>query len=242
MEANDIINFVESIAPKIGPDYEGLIVNGKNKIESISVIVFPELDIIKKMNSDMIISHHKILSDALSEEKVGILKKRKIAFYSFHLPLDVMEGGIADSFLESFCMGSERITMVYKGAEIKGLGRILKDGFSHTNIIKLLKTKLKYIRVLNEKESYSRIAFIPGSGFKEDIIMQLKEKNVDTIISSEPTWHSEMFAKDLGITLIEISHYESEKIGMVRFAEILKEKFPNLNISFVQEENIAKIY
>lgn len=242
MEINNIINFIESVSPKIDSDYEGLAVEGKNKIESVAVIIFPEMKLIKKIDTDMIISHHKILSDALSKEKMEILKKRKIAFYSFHLPLDIMEGGIADSFLKGFGIKSERINMLYKGAEINGLCRILKDEFSHTDIIKLLKTKLKYMRVLNEKENYSRIAFIPGSGFKKDVIMQLKEKNVDTIISSETTWHSEMLAKDLDITLIEISHYESEKFGMIRFAEILKEKFPNLNINFVQEENITKTY
>lgn len=242
MEINNIISFMESVSPKIDSDYEGLALEGKNKIESVAVIIFPEMKLINEINTDMIISHHKILSDALTKEKLETLEKRKIAFYSFHLPLDVMEGGISDSFLRSLGIESEKIKIVYRGTEINGLARILKGEFSHSCIIKMLKARLKHIRVLNEKENYSRIAFIPGSGFKEDVIMQLKEKKADAIISSELTWHSEMLAKDLDITLIEISHYESERFGMINFAEILKGRFPNLSIEFLEEENKVKTY
>ncbi len=236
-----IILFLEKKAQKYNFDYEGLSVKGKTRIKKVALIINPSFKALNKAKGyDMIICHHKILAykNGVFEGKKRLLERDKINFYNYHLIWDTMEGGIADSFMEGIgLMPYERIELDYKGEKIKSLGRIHHYKKEHDEIIQKLKQAgVKTIRTVNKKKEYAKVGFVPGGGFKPEMIIKLAERGVKLIISSDFDWVAKTLASDLRISLLEIDHYSSEKFGGDTLKHMMKQEFSSLNIEFIDEK------
>lgn len=92
------------------------------------------------------------------------------------------------------------------------------------NLVQNIKQKLKlpHIRALKANELISRVFVICGSGFSEiNTIAKLAPKE-GLLISGDLKYHDAMIAKSLGLSLLEIPHYESEKYFVEILDSILK--------------------
>ncbi len=71
------------------------------------------------------------------------------------------------------------------------------------------------------------------------IIIEINEIGVDVLISSDHNFVVETIARELGMTLVEIDHYNSERYGLYSMQRILRSAFPDLQINIL--ENIESI-
>ncbi|WAM30792.1 Nif3-like dinuclear metal center hexameric protein [Caldicellulosiruptor naganoensis] len=101
------------------------------------------------------------------------------------------------------------------------------------NLIQELKEKLylSFVKASLVKNQFKKIAIVSGSG--KDFIKDAYFKGADCLISGEIGHHGVLLARSLGISTIEIGHYESEKA----FVDIVFDLFDKF-----EKKNKLKIY
>ena len=115
----------------------------------------------------------------------------------------------------------------------------LKKEMSISEICTLIKEKLNLenIRIAGEKKKVKKIAILTGAG--GSLIPEV-DKTVELYITGDLKHHETLDALEVGLTLIDIGHYESENI----FSELIKRdlsEFFNGKIIQAKENQIFKI-
>ena len=61
------------------------------------------------------------------------------------------------------------------------------------------------------------------------MIVEMAETGAGVLICSKPQWVDEIVARELGMTLISIDHYISDRYGLQPMQKILTTKFPQIH-------------
>jgi len=123
---------------------------------------------------------------------------------------------------------------------ISASGRTGPGKFSIGKIVSELKRlNVEPSVILNPKCNTTKIGYIPGGGFVDQMIIEMAELGVDVLISSDHNWVVETIARELGMMLIEIDHYSSERYGLQTMQKILKHAFPTTPTTIL--ENIDDV-
>ncbi len=87
------------------------------------------------------------------------------------------------------------------------------------------KLRAKYVRLIkSNNQKIKKIALCTGAG--GSLLEQLSNKNVDLYITGDITYHSALRAKELGLNVLDIEHFETEKF----FVEALYDKLVEFKI------------
>lgn len=124
------------------------------------------------------------------------------------------------------------IIEIDKRFQAGGIGRVfaLKESMEIEEYLKLIKGKLnlKAIKAVYEKGvKVKKIGIVNGSGMS--FFKKMKDNNVDLFITADIKYHEALDAKEYGIALADIGHYESEII----FCEMLGEEIDKLGIEYI---------
>jgi len=65
-----------------------------------------------------------------------------------------------------------------------------------------------------------RVALLPGSG--GDFVRQARTQGARVLITGDVSYHQALEAADLGLTLVDLGHFETEWPGVTRLARLLK--------------------
>ena len=79
-----------------------------------------------------------------------------------------------------------------------------------------------------------KIAIVTGGG--GGALSESIDKNVDLFITGDSIESNHELAKEAKINVIFAGHYNSEKLGVIAIAELLKEKF-NVETEFIDIPN-----
>ncbi len=95
-----------------------------------------------------------------------------------------------------------------------GIGMVGKLGkkFSLPEFAQFVKSRLnaRYVRFIGDKNvGIERVAFCSGSGFS--LINSVRSKNVDLFISGDITYHNAIRAKEIGVNILDVEHFDTEK-------------------------------
>ena len=81
------------------------------------------------------------------------------------------------------------------------------------------------MRIVNEPDGeteINKVGIISGFGLKNPEYVKLaKDKELDLLISGDLTQQTAILAKNLGITLIDLGHHESEVPGLYKLRELI---------------------
>lgn len=88
--------------------------------------------------------------------------------------------------------------------------------------------------IINPQCKASKIGYIPGGGFVDDMVIEMADLGVDVLISSDHNWVVETIAREVGMTLIEIDHYRSERHGLRTMKNLLENSFSNIPINILE--------
>lgn len=236
MLCQDIINELERLAP---PDYAmewdnvGLLVGRRDK-EVKKVIIAVDAteevcDIAIEHGADMIITHHpmifsklnRINSDTALGRKLISLIEAGISCYAMHTNFDTI-GGMGKLAAKMLCLKDTEVLEETKDGE--GIGEIgtlplsislkelavnVKDVFSVDNVM-IFGDADKEIR---------RVAICPGSG--KSVIDEAYCKGADCLVTGDIGHHEGIDAVDMGLTIIDASHYGIEKIFIKYISDYL---------------------
>ena len=214
MKLSEIIDFLDERIPKslalkgdeIGfkKDYDL-----SQDIESVKIYMdlFPEDDI--NSENTLIITHHPPLF------------LPKTPTYTIHSNWDILDGGANDALAKAL-----NLEVIDYFDENTNIGRVCK---ADLKFFKLKSTVLKNFnrpRIVNnmDDERTIRNVGIISFGLKNpDYIKLAKAKNLDVLISGDLTHETAILAKNLKITLIDLTHHESEVSGLYALENIIKE-------------------
>lgn len=190
---------------------------------------------------DMIVTHHPMIfkgiksidySTVLGRKIIKIIENR-INLFTMHTNLDSSEFGLNEFILELLEVESSKIIDENKEFENSGIGRIytLKEEHSLREYIEILKEKLEIesIRVVTEdmEKKVKKVALINGSGMS--YWRKSKSLGVDLFITGDIGYHEALDAKESGLSLVDIGHFESEKC----FVNLLKSYFEKMGIDVI---------
>ena len=221
----------------------GLQVSHNRIVEKIGWAVDADLESIRKAGKekvDFLIVHHGIFwgSSALDRkiraERICLAKRLGVAIYSSHLPLDAHpELGNSIGLLRALGLGKWKRKRFGKamgreiGYKVEGGRWKLRD---LVNRVTLLRSRPQRSRGESFEGLASNVKVIEGGpricrrigivtgGFGD--LDQVVRAGLDTLITGEADYPTEVKAKELGINLILGGHRETEVFGVVKMARI----------------------
>lgn len=246
MICKDIINIMQELAPEHlaeSWDNSGFAIGDENAcVKTILVALDVTDDVIDEavnVGAELIVTHHPIIfspikkinaSDILGR-KIYKLIKNGINVYSAHTNLDIANGGTNDVL--SDIVGLKNVDVLEYTSETEGIGRIgiLEKPATLSELAESLKYKLGLdsIRYCGEgSKKIKVVALCTGSG--AEFIKTAYNKNADVYITSDIKYHDAQKAIDMGIALIDATHYSSENIVVPVIAQYLEKNVVDVKV------------
>lgn len=233
ISSDDVVALLEELSPSLAFEKLGYEVKATDLINTIYLMINPDPRNFAQVTSEsIVICHHKvsIYSNRVCETILSQAKAEQYNLYNYHLGWDVMEGGIGDSFLFHLGIAKEdveKVDLTYKGHIVPRLGSIInKPVFLEEMVVRLSALQVRPSVIVNPLCYGKKVGYIPGGGFNDQMITEMQEYGVDVLISSDPNWMGEIIARELGLTLIAIDHYISERYGLQSMEKLLAKSFP----------------
>lgn len=247
MITKDIIKDLEKSFPKnLAEDWDnvGLLIGDiKRDIRKIQI----SLDATEKAidnaienNIDMLVTHHPMIfkgiknidySTVLGRKIIKIIENR-MNLYTLHTNLDSALNGLNDYLLDNLGIKEAKIVDENINGENAGIGRIyyLEKNYTIKEYIEFLKNRLEIenVRVVgDEKKIVRKVALVNGSGMS--YWKKVKKMGVELFITGDISYHEALEAREEGMTLIDIGHFEGEKY----FAKLLKSHLEKKDIEVI---------
>ncbi|MGL5962893.1 MAG: Nif3-like dinuclear metal center hexameric protein [Cetobacterium sp.] len=229
-------------------DNVGLLIGDrKKKINKIVISIDADMETIDfaiKHGADLLITHHPLIfnpikninEDTLLGRKIIKSIKNDLSIYSAHTNIDSSFEGLNEYILNE--IGVEEFKILDKKEESSktGIGRYYKTDreYEVTEYIDILKKKLNLNKVLLYSENIielpkiNKVALINGSG--ANYWKKAHFLGCDTVITADVKYHEALDAIEMGIKIIDLGHYESEKLFLELIEKKIRDKFSELLI------------
>lgn len=253
LKVKEIAAAIEAAAPlslQESYDNAGLQVgNPDMQISAVLLCLDLTEDILReatKRECNLIVTHHplifrglKRLTGATQTERIVEMAIREgIAVYSAHTNLDAATEGVSAEIAHALGL-----------TDIRPLHRSEKDEAAGLGIIGNIKPtpKIEFLRRLKEDFGVKSLRYSAqspqivvrkvavcggaGAGFIGDALRQ----GADVYVTGDLKYH-DFTTYGLDLLLADIGHYESELCTMKIFSKIIREKYPDCQVFFADEE------
>ena len=226
-----IIEYIRKIAPEEFQedwDNSGYQVRIKNETDKVILcmdVTDRVIDRAIETDAKLIISHHPMIFTGVKrideESYLGknIIKliENKISVYSSHTSLDVSDRGVNVALAEALGLP---IVENFAMTDTTAIGYVLRN-----NIGDEIYERLKDLGAIfyGKKIPVEKIAIVGGAGmsyFDEAIA-----KGVDMFITGDVKHHDGQRGYEENISLVDLTHYGSEKFVLNKLKDLLEEKF-----------------
>ena len=191
----------------------------------------------------MIVAHHplpfkpisKITSDTISGSMMVRLVAAGIAVYSAHTAFDSAKNGINAMWAESLALSKVRPLQPIDGEPDVLLGQNASLGRGRYGYLAEKQSVKTFARIAvgvcgaphgrivtpdgTMTSSVHKVGIACGSG--GSMIAAAARQGCDTFVTGEATFHGCLEARSLGVNLILVGHYHSERFAMERLASTL---------------------
>lgn len=158
--------------------------------------------------------------------------------YTIHSNWDIIDGGANDALAKALNLEVDDYF-----DDSTNIGRICKSNQRFIELKRTILDRFTNVRIvndLNDESPIKKVGVISGFGLKNpEYITLAKDKNLDILISGDLTQQTAVLAKNLGITLIDLNHHESEVPGLYALADVLAEL--DIDIEVINEMPIEVI-
>ena len=260
MIIKDVAKLIENKFPlcfAMERDNVGLLVGDENT-EVTKILVCCDVDEYvadeaKNIGANLIVSHHPLMFNSINrlhhnnpeQRTLRKLIKNDIALYSAHTNLDVGKGGINDLMAEMLGLKDTKVIEVVcetDGVQ-NGYGRFAKLDKPVT--LKAMLDKCKKVFDLdgcryvgNFDDEISTVAINTGGGAGiMDLCFDLK---ADLFITGDVKYNPARDAYERGMDIIDVAHYDTEKITMTFFKEFFAKEIPGIEV--VKSKANVRIY
>lgn len=240
------LNFDNNLdIPKIDPFMtNGLMVRGKEEVRRIGFGVSASRALFEKAVSvkcDVLIVHHSFnfppsnRYDLIFQNRISYLIKNNISLFGFHFLLDAHpEIGHNVQIIKK--IGAEPLTpYLHRGNPWGWTGKYSTE----VNLSDIEQTLKKYLSktatIYNfGKNKIKKVVAVSGMGSPVPTVMHdLIEEGIDLFITGEVhEWNRELF-REAKINFIAGGHYATEVFGVRALMEKVREKYPDLEVEWL---------
>lgn len=243
MRLKKILEWLEELSPVTYAeewDNVGLLVgDDEQEIKRIVIALDASDSVIKQaveLQADLVLTHHPMIFKPVKQinnhsmigRRILALASNRIAYYAMHTNFDI-KGGMAELAAEKLELTETvplDVTTVIDG-QPEGIGRtgLLKEAVEVRLLAEKVKEQfgLKNVTVYGDiTKKVRKVAVCPGSG-KSEIENALKQK-ADILITGDIGHHEGIDAVDMGLVIMDATHYGLEHIFIEFMAGYLREK------------------
>lgn len=245
---SDAIAFLEEFAPPVlaeSWDNVGLLIGRRDTtLKKVMTCLTLTPDVAREAVAkgvQLIVSHHPVLfratkaiTDANSEGRMLLeLIENQIAVYSPHTSFDSAVAGVNQQLASTF--GLTEIAPIRPAEEkvSSGGGRLgtLSKATTLLGFLGVVRTAVdgvyvEYCGGLNAPVCQVAVACGSAAEFMDDAI----RLGCDTFVTGEASFHSVLAARELGLNLILMGHYSSERPAVERLADVLAEAIAEIEV------------
>lgn len=229
MTVEKIYNILNEISPfelQESWDNSGLLVGDwTHDIKQVILSIDIDEELLKTLEEDtLIITHHPII--------FGGLKQLQFNQYPAKLLQTMLKKNISNIAMHTNF--DQTHLNAYVATKVLGYEIVKKEGFiaymevdqNFKDFAKNISEKLglEYIKCIKCHEKIKTVALTTGSGAS-----LMKNIKADCFLTGDIKYHDAMEAKTMGLSMIDIGHFESEKY----FGEVLAKDLINLGISVI---------
>ncbi len=187
----------------------------------------------REKGAKLVISHHPLFfelktlgSGEPQGRKAMELLTSRIAAVCMHTNLDAAEGGVNDALASA--LGVED-AVPFEPEHILRLGT-LREPCALPAFLALVKEKLGCagLRYVPGKDPVFRVAV--GGGSCGSMLEEAAGAGCDTFVTADVKYDVFLRAKELGISLIDAGHFNTENVVIPVLRDWLSEEFPSLRI------------
>jgi len=229
MTVESIYKVLDEISPfelQESWDNSGLLVGDwSNDVKSIVLSIDIDEELLESLDENtLVITHHPII--------FGGLKQLQFNQYPAKLLQKMLQKNISNIAMHTNF--DQTHLNAYVAKEVLGYEISEKEGFvayidieeDFMDFAKKIANKfsLEHIKCVKCHDKVNRIALTTGSGAS-----LMKSIKADCFLTGDIKYHDAMEAKTIGLSMIDIGHFESEKY----FADVLAKHLINLGISVI---------
>ena len=233
MRILDVYNYIDSFAPFSSQekwDNSGHILGSLfNEVTRAVVCLDVNNEVVEyaaEIGANLIISHHPVIFTpvkSITGESV-ILKAvmKGIAVISAHTSLDKAQGGVNDALCEALQLSYNKL---YDDGKPTFLNICYPDeAFTAAELSSLLKERLSCaVSYCDSGLPITKIGLCAGAG--SDFLDDALKLGCNAFITGEAKYHEFLDAKEKGISLFAVGHFESEIPVIKKLTEKLNHEF-----------------
>lgn len=252
IKISEIIKELEKIAPlelQEEWDNSGWQVRGRDRdVRKILLCLDVTKDVVEEAVTEgfnLVISHHPMIftpiksldADSVQGEKIIDLIKHNIDVYSAHTNFDEADGGNNDYVSQALNLQNiEKI--YYNGSWQFGRTGTLKEPVKLKDFVSYMAERLdmpkEFIRFSGNPEKFiNKVAICTGSG--SDLIYKASDLDCQAVITGDVTHHKAIDALEMGLAVIDGTHFWTEINFTENLKYRLKEKFED-NIEILRSD------
>jgi dinuclear metal center YbgI/SA1388 family protein len=250
---NDILTALTDFAPFEAAeswDNNGLIAGDKAAaVTRVLAALDVTSDVIEEaveLGAELIVAHHPIISsdglktvtlDTRKGKIVSLLLRHGLSAISMHTNLDSVPGGVSETFarkagLSGPCEVFSNVQTL-KDGRVSGIGRIFELD-KPTPLAVFARDVSKAVGSLVTRYTGAgcpvhRVGVVSGGG--TDYLYDAAQAGCDTFLTGEAKHSKFLEARELGVNLVELGHYESENVIVPVLAEVLRNAFPRVGVT-----------
>ena len=192
--------------------------------------------------ADMILSHHPVIYHPIRKlperSPAWLAARHDITLLAAHTNLDVARGGVNETYLTA--IGLEKLGDLPGTDGCASLCRCpeaLSDGHALAAQVRKC-TGLPCVKLADSGRRIRTVAVCCGGG--ASFFEQAVAAGVDAFITGDLRHDNGVDAHNLGMTLIDAGHYETEQLVLAPLASLLAERFPD--VEFLRPDADRPIY
>ncbi|MFX1418478.1 MAG: Nif3-like dinuclear metal center hexameric protein [Promethearchaeota archaeon] len=238
-------------------------IRNNNIIKKVMLTIDLSLEAIHfaiKQRVGLIISHHSLIDKPIKKfnqniiNKLSLLSKYPISIFILNSPFIAAEGGVSDTLANVLYLKIENTINVKEnnGIEVP-IGRICspinypneKNPITFEDLIKRLKKNLNlssvsYVGDLGRP--IKKVCVIGGDILISKLIKKNLKLRCDCFISVKFSYFDAVFARDIGLNLLETPHYKIDNLAIKKLYNILSLEFPHSEFLLFESKDPYKTY
>ena len=245
---SEIIDVVEKFCPpSIAADWDNvglLLGRAQANVSKILLALDVTDDVVDeavKGSYCAIFTHHPLMRSGIKEitdktpfgNRLLTLAENKIAVYSAHTNLDFCQDGVNDQL--ALTLGLENIHGICEVSSgiFAGRAGTLSSEMNLANFAKLVKEKLHLDHITfcgQNNAPIHKVGVMGGGGANEDFFKAALDANCDVYVTSDIKYSMALAAADIGLNLIDATHYATEWVFTQSLIQLFKKQLPNLEV------------
>lgn len=262
MNVKDVVNILNEKCPMSMAepwDNVGLLVGDeKAVVKKVLVALDPIRSVINEAlvcGADLIVTHHPVMfkpaktitRDTFDGRIISTLLENKINLCAMHTNVDFYEKGPNHTAAKLLNLADVKTLVPHPDVANAGIGKIGTLPFavpiSLESLAEYVKKSFKadFVRLAGTPTAdVHKVALVTGSGM--DYVDAAIEQGADVLITGDIKYHQAHDAVERGIYLIDVGHFESEKLVINMFEKLLSTKLKNAGVELIKskQENIFK--